>query len=101
MIPETQAVFGWTLRFDGFDAIEGLLEAKGPGYASFVKNGEFRTWFRGRFSLIDQAVRQIEASPGTPITWHVAETKAATAIENLLQGAGVQGINIVHTPVSP
>jgi RHS repeat-associated protein len=88
------------VKFDGIEA-GVLLEAKGPGYATFVRSGEFLAWFRGRDALVDQARRQIAAARGTPITWHVAEEEAATAIRTLFRGNGITGINIVHTPVVP
>ena len=47
------------VKFDGFDDAAGvLLDAKGPGYATFVRNGQFQPWFRGADGLVDQAQRQ-------------------------------------------
>lgn len=89
------------VRFDGFEA-GALLEAKGPGYATFVKNGEFRSWFRGQDALLDQALRQSRAANGAPVTWHVAESKAADAMRALFAtDRRIQGITVVHTPVGP
>jgi filamentous hemagglutinin len=88
------------VKFDGV-AMQGLIDAKGPGYAAFVRNGEFQPWFNGADDLLSQARRQLAAANGTPITWHVAEAEAATAIENLLQSRGVQGVTVVHTPPVP
>ena len=85
------------VNFDGF-AQGVLLEAKGPGYATFVRNGEFMSWFRGADTLANQAIRQTAAAGGRPITWSVAEPQAATAIENLFASRGITGINIVHVP---
>lgn len=51
------------VKFDGFkDGV--LLEAKGLGYANFVKNGEFAEWFKdtGLKSLLDQVKRQRDAA---------------------------------------
>jgi filamentous hemagglutinin len=88
------------VKFDGVGA-QGLLDAKGPGYATFVRNGQFRPWFNGAEDLVAQAQRQIAAANGTAITWHVAEAEAATAIQNLLRSRGIQGITVVHTPPVP
>ncbi|MEA1649361.1 Tox-REase-5 domain-containing protein [Nitrospirillum sp. BR 11164] len=88
------------VKFDGF-ADGTLLDAKGPGYASFVKDGKFRSFFRGQDSLLDQALRQTRAADGTPITWHVAEPEAATAMRNLLKQNDIEGITVVHTPMNP
>ncbi len=88
------------VKFDA-EAAGVLLEAKGPGYARFVKNGQFRPWFSGQQALVGQATRQVAAANGTPIIWHVAEQEAATAIQNLLKQNGVKGINVVFTPVAP
>ncbi len=89
------------VKFDGIDA-GTLLEAKGPGYATFVRNGQFQPWFQGRQALITQARNQVAAGNGAPITWHVAEAEAATAMRNLLSGNPRTGtIAVVHTPVVP
>ena len=85
------------IKFDGFK--EGLLlDAKGPGYAKFVKNGTFRDWFDGAEDLVEQAANQTRAAAGAPITWHVAEEAAVPAIQNLLQRNGFGSIRVVHTP---
>ncbi|WP_108985580.1 Tox-REase-5 domain-containing protein [Candidatus Phycosocius bacilliformis] len=88
------------VRFDGFEA-GAFLEAKGPGYATFVKNGEFRSWFTGKDALVSQVQRQVAAANGTPIIWHVAEAKAADAMRALFATNKVKGITVVHTPVGP
>lgn len=85
------------VKFDGF-ANGVLQEAKGPGYARFVSNGQFRPWFSGADSLASQAQRQIGAAGGTPITWSVAEADAVTAINNLFVSRGISGINVMHVP---
>ncbi|MGW1199545.1 polymorphic toxin-type HINT domain-containing protein [Streptomyces sp. NPDC002536] len=85
------------VKFDGFrDGV--LLDAKGPGYATFTKDGRFRSWYNGADSLADQAQRQLNAAGGKSITWHVAEGDAVTAMRNLFADRGITGINIVHTP---
>lgn len=85
------------VKFDGFtDGV--LLDAKGPGYATFVdSNGQFKPWFTGDQSLLTQAASQINAAGGSPIIWHVAEPSAATAIQNLLQTNGFGTIKVVNT----
>ena len=85
------------VKFDGF-ANGTLLDAKGFGYANFVKDGQFRSWFNGADSLVDQAQRQLNAAGGTPIQWHFAEEAAATATRNLFQSRGVSGIDVIFTP---
>jgi hypothetical protein len=95
-----QAYFVDGVKFDGV-ANGGLIDAKGPGYANFVKNGRFRHWFNGADELVEQAQRQVRAANGTPIRWHVAEADAVTAIRNLFADSGITGIDIIHTPVVP
>ena len=93
---------GWVykvngVKFDGYS--NGVLqEAKGPGYASFVKDGKFQRWFHGRAGLVDQGQRQEGAAGGRPITWSVAEEPAAHAIEDLFDQANIVGIDVVHVP---
>ncbi len=85
------------VKFDGF--IDGvLLEVKGPGYANFVKNGEFANWFQGAEELVEQARRQLRAAGGTPIRWHFAEESAAEATRSLFNRWRIAGIDIVVTP---
>jgi hypothetical protein len=90
------------VKFDGFrDGV--LLEAKGPGYANkFLDSLEPKPWFKpsGAKALVDQARRQLGAAmkTGTPIRWHVAEEKVATAIRLLFKDKGVEGIEVVYTP---
>lgn len=85
------------VKFDGF-ARGVLQEAKGPGYANFVKDGRFQPWYNGADSLVSQAQRQLAAAGGTPITWSVAESNAVTAINNLFADRGISGINVVLAP---
>ncbi len=85
------------VRFDGYrDGV--LLEAKGPGYANFVKDGEFRDFFHGKETLVEQAERQIAAAAGTKIRWSVAEKSAADAMRRFLRENDVTGIDVVWTP---
>ena len=74
------------------------MEAKGPGYASFVKNGIFKSWWRGAENLVEQAQRQLGAAGGVPIQWHFAEEAAANATKSLFQQMGIEGIAIIFTP---
>ncbi len=80
--------------FDGFT--NGvLLEAKGPGYATFVRGGEFKPWFQGADDMVSQASRQLNVAGGTPVQWVVAEPETATAIRNLFAENGISGVNVV------
>ena len=78
-----------------------MLEAKGPGYAKFISNGEFRTWFNGYKGLIDQARRQIIASNGMPIEWHFAEEVSANLVRRLLAENELEIIKIIYTTPIP
>ena len=72
------------VKFDGF--VGGVLvDAKGPGYATFVKGGEFVEWFLGTGGLLSQAKRQLAAARGVAIEWHFAEESAAVATRGLLE----------------
>jgi hypothetical protein len=86
------------VKFDGFkDGI--LLEAKGPGYANFVKNGEFADWFQktGLERLIEQAKRQEIAAQGRQIQWHFAEEEPARLIRKLFDNKDIN-IQVIVTP---
>jgi hypothetical protein len=96
-LPQGYAYLANGVKFDGY-ANGILLDAKGPGYAAFVKNGQFRSWFAGAEGLVNQAREQLQAANGTPIQWHFAEQAAANATRQLFQDKGVTGIDIVFTP---
>jgi uncharacterized protein YbdZ (MbtH family) len=85
------------VKFDGY-AGGVLQEAKGPGYAQFVRDGQFTPWFAGADSLASQASRQLAAAGGTPVSWYVAESSAAAAIKQLFAQRGITGISIVTVP---
>ncbi|MFZ3080711.1 MAG: RHS repeat-associated core domain-containing protein [Bellilinea sp.] len=86
------------VKFDGFK--NGvLLEAKGPGYANFIENGQFRTWFQCARGLVEQARRQFIAAQGIPIEWHVAEITVANLIRYILENAGYDTIKVIFTPI--
>ena len=49
------------VKFDGFDGIN-LIDAK-ANYTNFVnKSGEFYSWFKGKDSLVTQAINQLDAA---------------------------------------
>ncbi|HEY0604896.1 MAG TPA: Tox-REase-5 domain-containing protein, partial [Herpetosiphonaceae bacterium] len=86
------------VKFDGYTN-GTLLDAKGPGYANFVRrDGTFQPWYDGLVDLPDQAARQLNAAGNTPIVWHVAEERAADAMRALLNENGYGAIKVVHTP---
>jgi hypothetical protein len=93
------------VKFDGFE--DGvLLEAKGLGYANkFNADLTPKKWFKdtGALALINQAERQLVAARarGVPVRWHVAEERAVQAFRKLLKERGVEGIEVVHTPMAP
>jgi hypothetical protein len=93
-----QAYYVRGVKFDSL--VDGvLIDAKGPGYAKFVKDGRFVPWFTGADDLVSQAQRQLAAAGGTPIRWPVAEPEAIVAIRALFRSRGISGIDITH--VSP
>lgn len=85
------------VKFGGF-ANGVLLDAKGLGYARFVKDGQFRSWWRGAGGFVEQAQRQLQAAGGTPIQWHFAEKAAANATRGLFQSRGIGGVEVIFTP---
>lgn len=97
--PDNAYVVGG-VKFDGFkDGV--LLEAKGPGYSTFIKDGTFRDWFKGKDGFKHQADRQHTTAGGTPIEWHVAEANVADAVRVLLKEEGMGDIRVIHTPAKP
>lgn len=76
-----------------------LLDAKAK-YNQFVdKNtGRFYDWFKGRNALVNEAIRQIDASEGAPIKWYFAEKGALDATRILFAERGIEGIELVFQP---
>lgn len=90
------------VRFDGFRS-GVLLEAKGPGYAKFVRNGRFHDWFRGAKALLEQAKHQVSAAKAAgniPLEWHVAERDFADALREFLRENGIRAVRIVYAAAS-
>lgn len=97
-LPAGQAYELNGIKFDGFkDGI--LLEAKGPGYQNFIKDGQFAKWWEntGLNQLLDQANRQIDAAQGRRIQWHFAEEEPARLIRELFTERTIN-IEIIFTP---
>jgi Restriction endonuclease fold toxin 5 len=95
---------GATAGFDGYRDGK-LIEAKGPGYAGFTKNGQFQAWWAdspsGGRQIVQQARREVQAADGTPIEWDVTEPQAAQAIKQLLKSNGISGITVRYVPAQP
>lgn len=83
-----------------FDAVRDgkLVDAKGPGYERFIKNGEFMQWWGGRQRLVDQANRQLNAVPGERITWIFAEEGAAKVTKKLFERSKITRVDIEVEP---
>jgi hypothetical protein len=63
--------------------------------------GTWKGFFKGRDALVEQATRQVTAAAGRPVEWHVAEKKAADAMQELLQNADPltrRNILVRHVP---
>ncbi|NRD49740.1 restriction endonuclease fold toxin 5 domain-containing protein [Corallococcus exiguus] len=86
--------------YDGYDLVEDLLlEAKGPGYAKFIKdNMTLKEFFKGFDKVIDQARRQVNAAGGRRIRWIVAEERFATFLRKAFESTRLP-IEVV--PISP
>ena len=85
------------VKFDGINAGR-LIEAK-ANYKNFVnkKTGRFYDWFNGQDSLIDQAMRQIDAADGAPIDWYFMDETSMNATKKLFSEEGINGINFILT----
>jgi hypothetical protein len=93
---EGEAYRAGTVKFDGFkDGV--LLDAKGPRYAHFIKDGQFQDWFTGAEDFVGQAQRQIEAAKGYPIRWCFAEEEPADLVRKMLNRKRFK-IEVVHIP---
>jgi hypothetical protein len=61
------------VMFDDFQ--NGRLIDYKDDYSNFIdpNTGEFRTWFRGKGELIQEANRQVGAANGIPVEWYVGQ----------------------------
>jgi hypothetical protein len=84
------------VKFDGFkDGV--LLDAKGLRYAHFIKDGEFRSWYRGGRKMIKEAKDQVRAAGDSPIRWCFAEEEAADFYRAIFERERIK-IEVVHVP---
>jgi hypothetical protein len=75
-----------------------LLEAKGLGYESFIKNGELLPFFDARMRTLKQARNQSRAAQGKPVIWSVADQATVDAVKRLLNERSVPGITVILVP---
>nr|MCR5527927.1 hypothetical protein [Saccharofermentans sp.] len=88
------------VKFDGMT--DGtLIEVKGDySFAVDPNTGEFRDWFTGANSMVDQANRQIAASDGMPICWYFSDESTMNATQALFEENGISGIQFAYVPAS-
>lgn len=94
-LPKGTAYVVKRVKFDGYRN-DILLEAKGPGYQNFVRNGTFRAWYNRASDHVSQARNQLQVAHGTPIEWIVAEEAAIPAFQKLLEREGLSRIALKH-----
>ncbi len=94
---------GQVFRYNGveFDGVKNgvLLEAKGPGYATFIEGSTFKKWFKNEDKLLRQAAEQSRAAGGLRLEWHIAEADVAKMLADLFKEKGISGIVTLHTPM--
>ncbi|WP_375755588.1 restriction endonuclease fold toxin 5 domain-containing protein [Corallococcus exercitus] len=85
--------------FDGYDSVEDLLlEAKGPGYAKFIKDDmKMEEFFRGFDKVLAQAERQFNVAGGRRIRWIVAEERFAAFLRKAFESNRLP-IDVVSIP---
>jgi hypothetical protein len=88
------------VKFDGVD--NGTLVDAKANYNNFVApDGSFVSWWAnspsGGVAMVNQALNQLAAANGTPITWYAQTQQTATAIKNLLAKNGIN-IPVVFRP---
>ena len=73
-----------------------LLDAKAL-YGQFIDEatGRFYSWFTGADKLVEEALRQIEASDGARIQWYFAEEKVLNAVKDLFARNGITEIDFI------
>jgi hypothetical protein len=93
---------GRPVYLDGCRELDGvLLEAKGLGYKRFLdKDGNWKPWFKGLKSIINQAQRQSRAAAaiGRTVEWHVAEPEVAKAFAHTFESVGIHNVVVIYDP---
>ncbi|MFP2899456.1 restriction endonuclease fold toxin 5 domain-containing protein [Corallococcus sp. 4LFB] len=86
--------------YDGYDLVDDvLLEAKGPGYAKFIKDDmTLKEFYRGFDKVLAQAERQVEVAGGRRIRWIVAEERFAEFLRQAFQ-QNTLPIEVVSIPL--
>ncbi|NOK22879.1 SitA5 family polymorphic toxin [Corallococcus carmarthensis] len=83
--------------YDGYDPVDdALLEAKGPGYAKFIKdNMTVKQFYQGFIKTIAQATRQLDMAHGRHVRWIVAEKRFADLLRATFEDQNIL-IEVVH-----
>ncbi|ORA21083.1 hypothetical protein BST12_13575 [Mycobacterium angelicum] len=95
--PVTEGYIVSGVKFDTY-ANGVLIDAKGY-YSQFIENGQWRSWFNGESSIIDQAVNQVRVAHGTPIRWVFAEPETAALVKRTF--AGIDELSTIEIVVVP
>jgi hypothetical protein len=88
------------VRFDGCREADGtMLEAKGPGYATFIAApGVWRQWFKKLRDMKDQMQSQSEAAAGRLVEWHIAEKPVADFFRDYARKEHLSNVIVFYTP---
>lgn len=85
--------------FDGCRESDGtMLEAKGPGYAWAITNGEMRDDYNGKEKLEKQMKSQSDAAGPRMVEWHVAEPAVAAYLAKYARDKHFNNIRVIYTP---
>jgi Restriction endonuclease fold toxin 5 len=74
---------GYDVKFDGYDG-RYLIEVKSY-YAQFIENGQWKPFFNGAGSMIQQALAQVRAADafGLRLQWYFAEQSTANLVREM------------------
>jgi hypothetical protein len=88
------------VRFDGCREADGtMLEAKGPGYATFLGGaGGWQDWFTGGEDIEAQMQNQSAAAAGRTVEWHFAERPVADFFRAFADKNRLSNIIVIYTP---
>jgi len=76
-----------------------MLEAKGPGYATFLGGaGGWQDWFTGAEDIEAQMQKQSAAAAGRTVEWHFAERPVADFFRAFADKNRLSNIIVIYTP---
>jgi hypothetical protein len=84
------------VKFDGYKG-GVLIDTKG-NMNQFLDGDNFKVWYTGHKSSLDQANRQLDVANGAPIEWYFSDKEYMEVLQDYFVKEGVTEIKFIHDP---